>query len=82
MPMNLHGSIADNLASAVTSSRRLRGQAVYEDTVAYWRDLLAEARRALATGRCPQPDMLETAIARLESELSDRFAAVRAGAPR
>ena len=48
--MELIGSIANNLTSAVQSAPRLRGQAVHADTLAHWADLLRHAGRALAEG--------------------------------
>jgi hypothetical protein len=48
--MELHGSISDNLTSAVKSARRLKGHPIHSDTVGYWRDVLEHARRELANG--------------------------------
>lgn len=42
--MELHGSIEDNLRSAVRSAERLRGHPVHADTMEFWRSLLAHAR--------------------------------------
>lgn len=42
--MELHGSIEDNLRSAVRSAERLRGHPVHGDTMEFWRGLLAHAR--------------------------------------
>ena len=47
--MNLHGSLVENLEAALESTRRLRGQRVYPDTVEFWSELLDTARRVLAT---------------------------------
>ena len=44
--MKIEGSIRSNLLSAIVSSRRLRGQRVHSDTVAYWQAILAQGRRA------------------------------------
>jgi hypothetical protein len=48
--MELHGSIANNLASALKSARRLRGRPVHADTLAHWAELVRHARRELAAG--------------------------------
>jgi hypothetical protein len=48
--MELHGSLANNLTSAVQSARRLRGHPVHADTIRHWTDLLHHARRALSGG--------------------------------
>ena len=47
--MDLYGSLVENLEAAVESTRRLRGQRVYTDTIQFWSDLLETARRVLAT---------------------------------
>lgn len=44
--MKIEGSIRSNLLSAIVSSRRLRGQRVHSDTVAYWQAILAHGRSA------------------------------------
>jgi hypothetical protein len=67
--MELDGSIANNLASAVQSARRLRGHPVHQDTLNHWSDLLAHARRALASGSA---ERLRSLIIELENELADR----------
>jgi riboflavin synthase alpha subunit len=45
--MQLHGTVQTNLEAAVRSARRLRGHPVHGDTLAYWTDLLHQARRKL-----------------------------------
>ena len=69
--MKLHGSVANNLSSAVQSARRLRGHVVHEDTLAHWRDLLEHARTELANG---SSEPLEPLILELTDELADRIA--------
>jgi hypothetical protein len=69
--MELHGTIANNLTSAVRSARRLKGLAVHPDTLGHWRDVLHPARRELANGST-QP--IEPLIFELENELADRTA--------
>ena len=67
--MELHGSIMNNLTSAIQSARRLRGHAVHSDTFDHWSDLLAHARHALADG---STEPIQALIAELENELADR----------
>lgn len=67
--MELHGSIANNLASAVTSARRLRGHPVHADTLGHWANLLRHARLELAEG---SKETIEPLILDLERELADR----------
>lgn len=44
--MKIEGTIQANLLSAIVSSRRLRGQRVHKDTIAYWHAILERGRRA------------------------------------
>ena len=44
--MKIEGTINANLLSAIVSSRRLRGQRVHRDTIAYWHAVLEQGRRA------------------------------------
>ena len=67
--MEIHGSIANNLTSAVQSARRLRGHPIHGDTLGHWKDLLNHARQELANG---STEPLQTLIAELENELADR----------
>lgn len=66
--MELHGSLANNLASAVKSARRLRGHPVHADTVGHWRDLLNCARQELANGSA---EPIQDLVVELENELAD-----------
>lgn len=43
--MELHGSLQTNLAAAVASIMKFRGQIVYAETLQYWNSLLSTARR-------------------------------------
>lgn len=70
--MKLHGPIVDNLGHAVASARRLRGHAVYKETLSYWSDLLREGRIALRRTDYAEPAKLEAMILQLEEELADR----------
>jgi len=69
--MELHGSIVNNLTSAIQSARRLRGHPVHSDTLDHWSDLLAHARQALADGSTEPTQAL---IADLENQLVERTA--------
>ena len=67
--MELHGSIANNLTSAVQSARRLKGHPIHADTLGHWRDLLDDARRELVKD---STEPLQALILELENELADR----------
>jgi hypothetical protein len=69
--MELHGSIVNNLTSAVQSARRLSGHPVHADTLRHWADLLHHARRELADG---STEPIQALILELEKELADRIA--------
>ena len=69
--MELHGSIENNLTSAVQSARRLSGHPIHADTLGHWADLLHFARRELAGG---SKEHIESLILELEKELADRTA--------
>ena len=69
--MELHGSIVNNLASAVQSARRLSGHPVHADTLGHWTELLDHARRELADG---STEPIQSLILELEKELADRTA--------
>jgi hypothetical protein len=67
--MNLHGSLVENLEAALESTRRLRGQRVYSDTIQFWSDLLETARRVLAT----VIDVNSPAVASLADQLEEEL---------
>lgn len=69
--MDIEGTLANNLASALQSARRLRGHPVHADTLGYWRNLLRHARRELAEG---STEPVLPLILELENELADRIA--------
>jgi len=69
--MKLHGSIVNNLTSALQSARRLRGHPVHADTLGYWADLLHHARREMADSSTAP---IQSLILELEKELADRSA--------
>ena len=70
--MKFYGPILDNLNNAMASARRLRGHPVYKDTLAYWNELIHEARRIQREPAYEQADLLEAAIVSLELELAER----------
>jgi hypothetical protein len=69
--MDLDGSLATNLRSAIASAARLRGHPVHKDTLEFWQELLAYARsrKRVATGNQAE---VESLVAKLQSELSSR----------
>ena len=67
--MELHGSIVNNLTSAIQSARRLRDHPVHSDTLDHWAELLSHARHALADG---STEPIQDLIVDLENELADR----------
>jgi hypothetical protein len=66
--MELHGSLTDNLSAALRSMRQLRGHPVHQDTIDYWYNLIAHARKTLR-GAPPSSD-----AAKILSEVSLEFA--------
>ena len=68
--MKLHGTISNNLASAVQSARRLRGRPVHGDTLRHWTDLLDHARQELAGG---STEPIVALTLELEKELTERI---------
>jgi hypothetical protein len=67
--MELHGSIVNNLTSALQSARRLKAHPVHADTLDHWTDLIHHARRELAAG---STEPILALIVELEKELADR----------
>ena len=67
--MDLYGSLVENLEAALESTRRLRGQRVYSDTIQFWSDLLETARRVLAT----VIDVNSPAVAALADQLEEEL---------
>ena len=70
--MQLHGSTEANLAAAVRSANRLRGRAIYQDTVAFWAELVLHARRELSCSDALPSDSLARLVAELEVEIDKR----------
>jgi hypothetical protein len=69
--MELHGSITQNLQAAVESSRRLKGHPIHRDTLAFWSDLIREARARRYAGERINDREAEEAIAELENVLAN-----------
>jgi hypothetical protein len=69
LTMELHGTIASNLASAVQSARRLRSRPVHADTMGHWADLLRHAKREISAG---SDKVVLPLISELEKELVSR----------
>jgi hypothetical protein len=67
--MELHGSIANNLTSAVQSARRLKGHPVHADTLGHWKELLDHARRELVAG---STEPIQDLILELENQMAER----------
>jgi len=69
--MELHGTLASNLQMALDSSKRLRGHPVHRDTLAFWSDLIGEARARRAAGEDPDDPDVERLIAELETAIAE-----------
>jgi hypothetical protein len=67
--VKIHGTLMNNLTSAVQSARRLRGHPVHQDTLEHWSELVHYARREL-TGGSTEPIL--PLLLNLEEELADR----------
>ena len=67
--MKLHGSLVVNLEAAVRSAERLRGQRVYPETVQFWGELLATARRVVGTVIDPETPRIASLADELEAEI-------------
>jgi len=72
--MKLHGTLQSNLHDAIASARRLRGHPVYPDTLAYWTNLLHEARRLRAGLSKSDSEGTDALLVELENELASRGA--------
>lgn len=70
--MQLHGSTEANLAAAIRSANRLRGRAIYRDTVAFWAELVLHARRELSCSDALPSNSLARLVAELEVEIDKR----------
>lgn len=73
--IQLHGSTEANLTAAIRSANRLRGRAVYRDTVAFWGELVLHARRELSCTDALPSDSLIRLVAELQLEIDRRSSA-------
>ena len=64
--MELDGTLAQNLHAAIASARRLACRPVHEDTLGFWRDLLAYAASRKKLNAVHQGE-----VAELASKLQD-----------
>lgn len=67
--MELHGTIEQNLISAVRSAKRLRGQPVHRETVEHWTLVLARAESELSSGALSGQQDLTRLVSELQTEL-------------
>lgn len=72
--MKMHGTIVQNLESAVASITRFRGRSVYTETLTHWNALLEYARLIRADWNETHAVSLDPLIGRLEAELERRIA--------
>jgi hypothetical protein len=81
--MQIHGSLAANLKSAVLSARRLRLGSVYTDTLEHWMELARQGHTALeAEGpEDVDADEIRRLTGELEAEIENRAAPPPAGNP-
>jgi hypothetical protein len=70
--MLLEGSILANLRGAIASAERLRGKPVHDDTLQFWRDLLAHARTEMRSCEPSEAQALEPLMGQLQSRLNAR----------
>ena len=69
--MELHGTLAYNLQLALDSSRRLRGHPVHRDTLAFWSELIGEARASRVAGDPADDTDVDRLIAELETAIAE-----------
>ena len=69
--MEIHGTLAFNLQMALDSSKRLRGHPVHRDTLAFWSELIREARARRAAGVDPDDADVERLIAEVQSAIAE-----------
>ena len=69
--MELHGSLVVNLEAAVHSAKRLRDQQVYPETLQFWGDLLATARRVMGTMIDSETPRIASLADELEAEIRE-----------
>ena len=69
--MELHGDLAYNLQLALDSAARLRGHPVHRDTVAFWSELVGEARARRAATREVDAFEVDQLITDLEKAIAE-----------
>jgi hypothetical protein len=69
--LELSGTLSNNLKAAIASAQRLRGHAVYGDTLDFWRALLAQARSQERKSPSAEHEEVMSLIAVLQAELSE-----------
>jgi hypothetical protein len=67
--MKLHGSLEDNLESAVRSAQRLHGQRVYPETLQHWDRLIAMARSEMSAVTISRSVQVASLADQLELEI-------------
>jgi len=71
--MELHGSLTENLYAALASMRRLLGHPVHADTLNYWHNLLAHARKVVRSGHAGTSAEKLLGIVSLEFAAAQRY---------
>jgi hypothetical protein len=69
--MEIHGSLRHNLQLALESSKRLRGHPIHRDTLAFWSELISEARARRAPGDDPDDPEVDRLVIELGTELAE-----------
>jgi hypothetical protein len=72
--MLIHGTIIQNLESAIASATRLRGRPVYGETLAHWNAVLELARNIGSDRDETSGASYDLLVARLDAELQRRIA--------
>ena len=67
--MELHGTLVYNLQLALDSARRLRDHPVHRDTLAFWSDLVGEARARGSAEAVPDDLDVQSLIGKLEAAI-------------
>jgi hypothetical protein len=70
--MELHGTIEQNVISALRSAKRLRGQSVHRETVEHWEHVLARAEFDLSSRPSSEQRDLGGLVSELRMELASR----------
>ena len=70
--MQLHGSTEANLTAAIRSANRLRGRAIYEDTIAFWAGSCCTLVAEPSCSNALPSHSLARLVAELELEIDKR----------